>query len=184
MEEIWKDIIGYEGLYQVSNLGRVKSLSRKIRYINHYNNQEYFRLTKEKIISIGKTRGYNSINLSKNGIHVTCRLCRLVAIHFIENKENKSDVNHIDGNKENDCVLNLEWNTKKENMQHAVKTGLWKPKKGSDNCGSRKVICIKTNKIYDTILDAAIDNNISSSHLSRVLRNIYVNNTTLRHYEM
>jgi hypothetical protein len=183
MKEIWKDIIGYEGLYQVSNLGRVKSLSREIRYINHCNKQEYFRITKERILVNTDVKGYNSIRLSRDGVSISHRLCRLVAIHFIENIENKSEVNHIDGNKKNDCVLNLEWNTKKENMQHAVKTGLWKPKRGSDNCGSRKVICIKTNKIYDTILDAAIDNNISSSHLSRVLRNIYTNNTTLRHYE-
>ena len=64
--EIWKDIKGYEGLYQISSYGKVKSLSRKVRYLQSNNGNELFRKTKEKILIEGKCKGYNVINLSKD----------------------------------------------------------------------------------------------------------------------
>jgi hypothetical protein len=180
--EVWVDIQNYENCYQISNFGRVKALSRKLRYVNKDGN-EFFRLSKDTILINKNVKGYNNIILSKNNVQKNHRVCRLVAIHFINNPHNKCQVNHIDGNKRNDNVSNLEWVTPKENMKHAYENNLVKILKGSECKNSIKVICTITNKIYDTIGHAAIDNNISQSHLSRVLRGIrYKNNTTLKFY--
>ena len=104
--EIWKDIEGYEGLYQVSNLGRVKSLARKTG--NQYN--------KENILSKERTRkGYYRVQLTKNKEHKHYPIHRLVAIAFIPNPDNLPCVNHKDENKGNNCVWNLEWCSKKYN---------------------------------------------------------------------
>lgn len=104
MEEIWKDIEGYEGLYQVSDLGRVKSsyTDRILKGSKHIT-------------------GYLVVNLYKNNIGSTKRIHRLVAQAFIPNLENKSDVNHIDENKTNNKVSNLEWMTTKENINHGTR---------------------------------------------------------------
>lgn len=111
MEEVWKPIEGYEGRYEVSNLGRVKSLSRTI--INTG------RILKEKYNCLHLKRGgYHSVLLSKDGIKKTVQLHQLVARAFIENKKNHKAVNHIDGNKLNNRVDNLEWVSYRENSCH------------------------------------------------------------------
>ena len=116
MKEIWKDIKEYEGLYQVSNLGRVKSLKR-IEKFYHNNN--------DKILIQSKcSNGYLKIVLSKNNLHKNYMTHRLVAKTFLPNPENKRTVNHKDGNKQNNCVDNLEWATYSENIQHAYNLGL------------------------------------------------------------
>lgn len=117
MEEIWKDIKNYEGLYQISNLGNIKALP-KIRGRA---------LVKEKILKpkIGQ-RGYKQIVLSKNNVKKGACIHRLVAIAFIPNTENKPFINHKDGNKINNCVSNLEWCTCRENTMHALNMGLRK----------------------------------------------------------
>lgn len=103
MEEIWKDIEEYEGIYQVSSLGRVK------------------RVTTGRILKSGKNRGgYLYINLCKQGVVSNKRIHRLVAQAFIPNPENKSDINHIDEDKTNNTVTNLEWTTRKENLNHGT----------------------------------------------------------------
>lgn len=123
MNEIWKDIKGYEGYYQVSNLGNVKSLNRKV---NVYENDCIKkRPLQEKLIAKTKDKkGYIRVSLSKGYNHKCPLLHRLVAETFIPNPNDKPQVNHIDGNKSNNCVDNLEWVTNKENTQHAVKNGL------------------------------------------------------------
>ncbi len=119
MEEIWKDIEGYEGLYQVSNLGRVKSLERYQQ--NHSKLQKVEE--KIKIIHI-KSNGYQFVQLYKNNIMKNLHIHRLVAQAFIPNPDNKPQINHIDGNKLNNNVTNLEWCTNSENGKHAYKLGL------------------------------------------------------------
>lgn len=115
MEE-WKDIKGYEGLYQVSNLGRVRGLDR---IVNGKGNKPHFkkgRILAQRVRS--KKYQYLSVNLSKDDKLITYALHRLVAIAFIPNPENKPQVNHIDENRLNNCVDNLEWVTNYENMHH------------------------------------------------------------------
>jgi hypothetical protein len=113
MQEIYKDIQGFEGLYQVSNLGNVKSLKTKNK--------------KEKLLaqenSKSKNTHYKRVKLHKNGEYKRFLLHRLVAIHFIPNTDNKPQVNHIDNNTCNNSVPNLEWCTGAENMKHSSDQG-------------------------------------------------------------
>ena len=97
-QELWKDIPGYEGLYRISNFGRVKSLSRL------KNNQYSTYLIKEKILKLRKTKyGYYEIKLNKNNIAKVFKVHRLVAEAFIPNPDNLPQINHIDGNKRNNA---------------------------------------------------------------------------------
>lgn len=127
MKEIWKDIEDYEGLYQVSNMGRVKSLART-RKAYTPGKGDWVAPVKERILraSISKD-GYYCVVLAKEGVNKHQRVNRLVAEAFIPNTENKPQVNHIDGNKLNNRVDNLEWVTAKENTIHSVKNGLQGP---------------------------------------------------------
>ena len=127
MEEIWKDIKGYEGYYQVSNLGRIKSLGRYIFIIRNRGRQTYNQIVKEKILKTYKSsNGYLLVFLKKNNKTKSLFVHRAVATAFIPNIENKPQVNHKDGNKQNNCLDNLEWATHSENMQHAWKHHLIK----------------------------------------------------------
>ena len=125
--EVFKDVLGYEGLYQVSNYGRVKSLERKNIFYCVLRKEYLERPVKEKILSFNKNNnGYLQVCLTKNGKYCTRSVHRLVAEAFISNPNNLPQVNHKDGNKENNKVDNLEWCTAKENSRHAIKTGLKK----------------------------------------------------------
>lgn len=131
--EIWKDIKGYEDLYQISNLGNVKSLYRIINYT--FNGKPKKRKIYEKILKKSVNRfGYEYVCLSREYKTHKVKVHRLVAEAFIPNVNNKPQVNHINGVKTDNRVENLEWCNNSENMQHAVKTGLWKsPKKRKDS---------------------------------------------------
>lgn len=120
-QEIWKDIEGYEGLYQVSNLGRVKSCQKVVR------SKGGFRRLQSKILSpqTNKKRNfYFFVRLQKNGKAKPFFVHRLVACAFIQNPKNLPQVNHKDGNKRNNLVENLEWCTASGNIQHAYSNGL------------------------------------------------------------
>ena len=124
--EIWKDIEGYENHYQISNLGNVKSLSRKLK------TKHSFRVTKEMLLKVTiDAYGYGVVCLSKEMKIKRCRVHRLVAQAFISNMENKPHVNHIDGVKTNNYFGNLEWCTPQENINHAMATGLTDGMNGS-----------------------------------------------------
>lgn len=114
--EVWKDIAGYEGLYQVSNLGRVKSLDRFARVKGNGMQLKKGRIMAQKIRS--KSYPYLCVTLSRNNKTVVRPVHRLVAESFIPNLENKPQVNHIDENKTNNRADNLEWATPHENMHH------------------------------------------------------------------
>lgn len=112
--EIWKDIIGFDGKYQISNEGNVRSFTK-------WKNGEFL-----KCGISGKPGPYKHVILVKTGRKDTkCfYIHRLVATHFIENPHNLPEVNHIDGNTLNNCVDNLEWCTRKQNAEHASRTGI------------------------------------------------------------
>jgi len=116
IEEIWKDIAGYEGYYQVSNLGNVRSLDRKIDHGLYYSTVK----GKSMPIRLNK-KGYPKVALTKGTVFKQPFIHRLVCIAFVPNPENKPQVNHIDGNKLNNHVSNLEWVTNLENTRHSYK---------------------------------------------------------------
>lgn len=120
MNEIWKDIEGYEGLYQVSSMGRVRGLKR-FSYRKD-GSRPYPRAVKIKAIQ-KSISGYSMVQLWKNGKSKFCTAHRLVALAFIPNPKNLPQVNHKDLNKENNCVSNLEWIDGNGNMKHAKEHG-------------------------------------------------------------
>ena len=131
MKEIWKDICGFEGYYQISNMGRVQSLDRCVIANKHGGTK----LLKGKLMKLTRAKGrvssdskYLVVNLRKEGKNKVCEVHRLVAEAFISNPNNLPVPNHIDGNKENNCIQNLEWTSYSENNKHALDTGLRKPR--------------------------------------------------------
>jgi len=146
--EVWKAIKDYEGLYEISNLGRVKSLKRN-------------KLLKQQI----GTWKYSIIKLYKEGNCRNFKIHRLVAISFINNIYNKEQINHIDGNKQNNIVFNLEWCSRLENMQHAHNTGL---------IGTKKRIKVYNDfgfsKVYESVMCACKELNLIKSCLCRVAK--------------
>lgn len=117
--EEWRTIPGFP-CYHISNLGRVKSLEK---YVRKSNGQ--LRLVHEKLISISKNGdGYNCVTLFSDQIRKYLSIHRAIALTFIPNHLNLPVVNHIDGNKENNSISNLEWTTVEENTKHAIRTGL------------------------------------------------------------
>lgn len=117
--EQWKDIEGYEGFYQVSNCGRVKSLARETNAVIQMNTEDRIKKASQK----GKD-GYLTVQLYKNNTAKSVYVHRLVAESFIPNPLKKKTVNHKNGNKQDNRVENLEWMTYKENNKHAYDTGL------------------------------------------------------------
>lgn len=130
MKEIWESVKNYEGLYEVSNMGRVKSLSRSVKCHNGQTrtfNEKILTLHQSKITDRHKNPTYH-VELWKNNTREVFRIHRLVASTFISNPENKPQINHIDGDRKNNRVDNLEWCTNSENMLHSYATGLTKPR--------------------------------------------------------
>ena len=116
-EEIWKDVVGYEGNYLVSNLGRVKT----VPHVVTYKGRSY--ISKERIMSLQYDAcGYLQVRLSKDAVKKTQKVHRLVAIAFIPNPNNLPEINHKDEIKTNNKVDNLEWCDRKYNMQYGVNT--------------------------------------------------------------
>ena len=157
-DEVWKDVEGYEGLYQISNFGNVKSLAR----IVHSEKRSDYKI-KEKILKQSDTTtGYKKVELHKgNEKRKSFKVHRLVAQAFIPNPENKLEVNHIDGNKHNNNVNNLEWVTSSENKIHAFKMDLNPTKRDLDENEIIRMYCEEKMSIHQiakelNIADCAI----------------------------
>ena len=161
MNEIWKDIKGYEGLYQISNTGKVKSLERLVPT----KIKGTFQKIKEKIRKTTlTTAGYEYVVLSKNGKNKTLLVHRLVAETFLDNPENKKCVNHKDENKSNNNVYNLEWcDYEYNNTYKNIHL-----RRNTDNI-TRKVIQydLDMNEIkrWNTIIEAAKTYNAASGNI-------------------
>ena len=147
MNEIWKDIPGYEGYFKVSNLGNFKSLDRIVKYKN-----DGTRVYPGKPLKVEQMQdGYCRIVLMKNSIKKRYMCHRLVAETFIPNPNNKLFVNHINGIRSDNSVSNLEWCTQEENEQHSIKV-LGKTMKGKT--ASKKVYCKELNCYFKSMRQA------------------------------
>jgi len=171
-EEIWKDIEGYEGMYQVSNYGRIRSVERNV------NNGSGIYMIDEMIMHLPKNdKGYFRIGLRNGVIQKKHMVHRLVAQAFIPNPENKPQVNHIDGVKTNNNVSNLEWCTQSENMRHAYSIGLASgiERSGESNPMSRltakevREIRQKHNVLNKSITELAQEHSCSRSHIWNIV---------------
>lgn len=122
--ESWLDIVGFEGHYQISNLGRVRSLDRGMYVRQDRYAQPRWTNRKGKLLKPGLDgKGYPMVRLSLFGIPKQIMVHRLVALHFVANPDNSPVVNHIDANPLNSRASNLEWCTIKENNQHTTNLG-------------------------------------------------------------
>jgi len=171
--ELWKEISEYEGLYSVSSLGRVKSIQREVLYSNGRTH-----IVKEKILKqeISKTTKMKRVTLSKQCSVERFLVHRLVGKEFIPNPENKSQINHIDGDRLNNTITNLEWCTGSENMMHAYKTNLQTALK-EQKCPSAKLEWCDIHEIRDsfksgiTVKTLKTKFNVSEENIRHILRN-------------
>ena len=177
MKEIWKDIQGFEG-YQVSNIGRVKRKFYK-RWIEL--NKSYASFPEHFIKPYNDKDGYLKVRLHENGKSKAFFIHRLISIAFIPNPENKPQVNHKDGIKDNNIVYNLEWVTASEQRQHAYDTGLQSAqgeKNGQSKLTREQVGEIRIMYSYGyTQQNIADKYDISRAHVSGILNYNYWNTT-------
>lgn len=163
MSEEWRDIPGFDGKYQASSYGRIRSLS--------------FNKTKQiRPLSISQNRaGYCLVALQINNKSKRILVHRLIALTFIPNKDNKPQVNHIDGDKSNNRLDNLEWVTGKENVRHFHHVLMKRPIKIQSGrkrgWQSKPVICVETGERYESIASAARSIGVSEKAISQLLKN-------------
>lgn len=161
--EVWKDIPNYEGFYQISNYGTVK-------------NKKNGAIRKGCI----NTSGYTYVGLNKNGKQKNYLLHRLVAMCFVENTYDLPEINHIDGDKNNNNAKNLEWTTRSLNVKHAYKMGLRiqaiENVRQSRNHGVRQIKNGETIAIYPSIKSASEKTGIAISNISHACRHSIVQN--------
>jgi hypothetical protein len=168
MKEIWKDIKGYEGLYQISNLGNVLSLK--------YKNGNVKKLKKPHLCK----EGYYVVNLIKNYHNKVYRVHRLIAEYFIPNPENKPQVDHINAIRTDNRIENLRWVTNYENSRNPItyekikKNGREKLELARQAC-RKKVICVETGEVFNSRIEAALkyskNEKENSSALTKPLKN-------------
>ncbi len=122
--EIWKKVKGYEDCYEVSNLGNVRSLTRKVERTNPSGGKSFYIYKSKMLKSCVTKKGYLRLGLYLNDIKNNHQIHRLVASAFVDNPENKDQVNHINAIKTDNRAENLEWVSNYENFRHSVKLGL------------------------------------------------------------
>ena len=175
MKEIWKDIPGFEGCYQASTLGRIRSLDRTITRGASARRGPYKAKLKGRILTqVTGIQGYQFVPLGKES--TSRRVHQLIAKTFIENPENKPMINHIDGNVKNNQVDNLEWCTNKENQIHARdilkrEFGVGKP-----------VRCVETGQVFSSARKAAKGNASKAGRICLVCNHKYGRKTCMGYH--
>lgn len=165
MQEVWKPIPGYEGFYEVSNVGNV-------RRIPGFHCKTY-KILKPKITH----DGYHETALCKNHKYKYIRTHRLVAMVFCEKPEGKTEVNHIDGDKLNNCAENLEWVTSSENQKHAYRLGLQKISGGAVSkrkpveCITLGITANSLNEMQRKLHDRGFTTTTKLNRMSQMLNN-------------
>ena len=165
----WKDIPGYEGFYQASECGQIRSLSR---FSNAKNNSKKF--FEGKVLVPTKKSGYLRLNLSVDGIAVRFSVHRLIAKTFLSNTENHNSINHKDGNKLNNHYTNLEWCSVAHNNLHAYrvcgKVNPMQGRKGKFNPNSKPVFCLTTSERFDSATEAAEKYNVFATTIAKICK--------------
>lgn len=178
MDRIWKNIVGYEGAYQISNYGEIKSLERVLPSDGLHVKCH----RPERMLNPAKDRaGYLRVKFARAGVKSkTFSVHRLVAMYFISNPENKPEVNHKNGIKSDNRAVNLEWATRSENQSHAYATGLKNPSKstrgGKWNSRSKPVLQIMPSgevQEWEGVNHAAKTLKMSASCISAVCRGAF-----------
>lgn len=172
MEEIWRDVQGYEGFYQVSNRGAVRSVDRTVRIDKKL---------KGKILSQSVEKdGYFIVNLSKNGKTKHFRVHRLVAMAFIKNVNHYKEINHKDENKQNNCVENLEWCDTKYNINYGERNNLVSRALSGEKAYNHKLTNEQVEEIRKTYKRRSKDFNmqklskkygVSLTHICKIINN-------------
>lgn len=166
--EEWRDVVGFEGQYAVSNMGRVKSLDRVLPHKTHGTWHIRERLIKPGMVGHGKVH-YQTVAFHVGKGKMECRrVHRLVAEAFIPIIHGKNQVNHIDGNRNNNRASNLEWCTGKENMAHAWNMGLCET---IITCKARTVQNVETGEIFRSIAEAGRAYNVADGAIGHAIRN-------------
>lgn len=188
-KEVWKPVVlldngeSYEGLYEVSNMGRVRSLDREVIFSD---GRKALYKGKIRILSPNKD-GYLQVGLCKNSKQKIISVHRLVAEAFIPNPDNKETVNHINGDKTCNTVFNLEWADRSEQLYHAYDHNLKKKMEGNNNpnygkelsqeiknkiseANSKQCICIETGEIYKSLKEAGESVGVSGDAISRCIK--------------
>lgn len=162
----------------------MKEVKNYENYIIYENGTIYSKKNKKYLKQQLNHKGYPVVKLCKNGVQKEFFIHRLVAMHYIPNPKNKPQINHKNGNKLINCVSNLEWVTNKENIAHAWEFGLSKSNpeisKANGLNSAKKLIDINTNKIYNSIKEAADDLNIKYGYL-RLIITKYKHRTSLKY---
>jgi hypothetical protein len=189
--ENWVDVLGFEGLYQVSNLGKIKSMARTVVITSNLRKRIPDVTMNTKI----NWAGYETVQLSKNGKTKTISVHRIVALAFVPNPDNKPQVNHKFGIKTDNRASQLEWMTQSENNIHAIKTGLNIHTKGKNHPmfgtkrdfslrnqnglknPSARMVMDTTSGAVMTITEAARKTKFSRKYVSSMLNGLYKNKT-------
>lgn len=197
-EEIWKPVVGYESIYEVSSLGNLRRLPR-IKYVRNQVGVYPYTMPIQAVKVSFAGDGYGRCTLN-DGVSSKMKLIhRLVAEAFLSNPDNLPEVNHKDRNKRNNCVDNLEWITKIDNMHHAMKSG-WDPgasRRGSHNslyqieCTKKARLGVKSSEslkyylrhshVNQSIPCSCVEDNINFATMEAAARYYQIDPTTVKH---
>lgn len=167
MKEIWEDIPEYTGMYQASNLGRIRSMDRKITQLANGGKTQFTYIKKGRILAQNiQNGGYFVVSISANAKRKICTVHRLVASAFIENPNNYRDVNHKDGNKKNNNIENLEWVEHSENIKHSYRE--LKQKRHN-----KPIRCIETGVVYSSCKEASDKTGINKCSINHAINGLY-----------